>query len=67
MVIIWAGALTVSFYLYQRQLGAIAFILLSLYFFICAKKEFSKPTTNSVNKMKHSTRGKASKNGSGNK
>jgi len=56
--IIWAGALTVSYHLYQRQLGSIAFILLSIYFFIKAKREFSRYGRHGVDEIKRSTRGK---------
>ena len=58
-VIIWAGALTVSYQLYQRQLGSIAFILLSFYFFIHAKKEFSRNNRHADDEMKRSTREKS--------
>ena len=57
--IIWAGALTVSYQLYQRQLGSIAFILLSFYFFLNAKKEFSRNDRHEVDEMKRSTRKKS--------
>ncbi|WP_141769949.1 hypothetical protein [Bacillus massilinigeriensis] len=33
-----AGALSVLYYLYQRQLGAISFFILSIYFFYLARK-----------------------------
>jgi len=52
---IWAGALTVSYHLYQRQLGSIAFILLSFYFFIQAKKEFSRIKKYDLDEEKRST------------
>ncbi|WP_223881731.1 hypothetical protein [Niallia endozanthoxylica] len=38
-IICWAGALTVSYYLYKQQLGAIPFFLFSIYFFLLARKE----------------------------
>jgi hypothetical protein len=58
-VIIWAGSLTVSYQLYQRQLGSIAFILLSFYFFIHAKKEFFRNNRHADDEMKRSTKEKS--------
>ncbi len=57
--IVWVGALTVSYHLYQRQLGSIAFILLSIYFFIHAKMEFSRYDRYGVDERKRSTKEKS--------
>ena len=56
---IWVGALTVSYHLYQRQLGSIAFILLSFYFFIQAKREFARIKKQDLDEKKRSTLGKS--------
>jgi len=49
----WAGALTVSYYLYKQQLGAIPFFLFSIYFFLLARKELRKqPKKRSIVKKK---------------
>ncbi|KOP71795.1 hypothetical protein ACFFHH_14120 [Cytobacillus solani] len=39
-------------YLYQRQLGAIPFLLISIYFFILAYKQLSKKTNHSDDEEK---------------
>ncbi len=41
-----------TYYLYQRQLGAIAFLLLSIYFFIQAYIQLSKKTEENVGEKK---------------
>lgn len=42
--LIWVGVIAITIFLYKKQLGAIPFFLLSIYFFIQAKKELiNKP------------------------
>ncbi|CAM3836558.1 hypothetical protein [Mesobacillus zeae] len=46
-----AGALSALYYLYQRQLGAISFFILSIYFFYLARKMLSKSDLEEKNHM----------------
>lgn len=57
-LLIWVGALAVSYYLYKRQLGAIPFFVLSFYFFKLAKKEFLRQPEQDVKERRQSTRKK---------
>ncbi|MCQ6274589.1 hypothetical protein JMM81_06330 [Bacillus sp. V3B] len=57
-LLIWAGALAISYYLYKWQLGAIPFFLLSFYFFKLAKKELSKKSERDAKERKQLARKK---------
>lgn len=46
------GIIIGFYYLYQRQLGAIAFFLTSIYFFSLALSQLSKKTKNPVKNEK---------------
>jgi hypothetical protein len=56
--IVWVGVLVVTYYLYQQKLGAIPFFLLSIYFFIVAKKGLSKRSEQDVDETKQPSRRK---------
>ncbi|WP_071393260.1 hypothetical protein [Bacillus tuaregi] len=53
IIISWAGALTVSYYLYKQQLGAIPFFLFSIYFFLLGRRELrQRPNKETAAKKK---------------
>ncbi|MBP2242524.1 uncharacterized membrane protein YbaN (DUF454 family) [Cytobacillus eiseniae] len=54
-ILIFVGMIVVmigTFYLYQKQLGAIPFLLLSIYFFILAYKQLSKSADERIEEEK---------------